>query len=96
MSTRKQQQKIEWHRSQVLELSSKGHSQSEIARMLQLDKSIICRDIALVRQQAKSNIRRYIDERLPEEYEKCLVGLTAILREVWNTSQQTEDRREKI
>jgi hypothetical protein len=45
---------------------------------------------------AKSNIRRYIDERLPEEYEKCLVGLTAILREAWNTSQQTEDRREKI
>jgi hypothetical protein len=33
---------------------------------------------------------------LPEEYEKCLVGLTAILREAWNTSQQTEDRREKI
>jgi hypothetical protein len=25
-----------------------------------------------------------------------LVGLTAILREAWNTSQQTEDRREKI
>jgi hypothetical protein len=24
------------------------------------------------------------------------VGLTAILREVWSTSQQTEDRREKI
>src|SRR3954465_13186422 len=41
-------------------------------------------------------IRKYIDERLPEEYEKCLVGLTAILREAWNTSQQTEDRREKI
>jgi hypothetical protein len=33
---------------------------------------------------------------MPEEYEKCLVGLTAILREAWNTSQQTEDRREKI
>ncbi len=49
-----------------------------------------------LRQQAKSNIKRYIDERLPEEYEKCLVGLTAILREAWNTSQQAEDRREKI
>jgi transcriptional regulator len=56
MSTKKQQQKIEWRRSQVLELNSKGHSQSEIARMLQLDKSIICRDIALLRQQAKFNI----------------------------------------
>jgi hypothetical protein len=30
--------------------------------------------------QAKQNIRINIDERLQEEYEKCLVGLTAILR----------------
>jgi hypothetical protein len=52
--------------------------------------------LAYLRQQAKSNIRRYIDERLPEEYEKCLVGLTAILREAWTTSYQTQDRREKI
>jgi len=49
-----------------------------------------------LKQQSKQNIKKYIDERLPEEYEKCLVGLTAILREEWNTSQQTEDRREKI
>ena len=52
--------------------------------------------MSYLRQQAKDNIRKYIDERLPEEYEKCLVGLTAILREAWNTSQQAEDRREKI
>jgi hypothetical protein len=52
--------------------------------------------LSYLRQQAKDNIRKYIDERLPEEYEKCLVGLTAILREAWNTSQQSEDRREKI
>jgi hypothetical protein len=31
-----------------------------------------------------------------EKYEKCLVGLTAILREAWNTAEKTEDRREKI
>jgi hypothetical protein len=30
------------------------------------------------------------------EYEKCLVGLTAITREAWNTAQNTEDNREKI
>ncbi|MGC2428716.1 MAG: hypothetical protein WA421_16905 [Nitrososphaeraceae archaeon] len=41
--------------------------------------------MSYLRQQAKSNIKKYIDERLPEEYEKCLVGLTAILREAWNT-----------
>jgi hypothetical protein len=43
-----------------------------------------------------ANIRKYIDERLPDEYEHCLVGLTSILREAWNTAQNTEDKREKI
>jgi hypothetical protein len=80
-----------------MELLSKGESnQSEITRVLQVDKSIICRDIAYLRLQGKDNIKRYIDERLPEEYEKCLVGLTAITKEAWNTAQSTEDKREKI
>jgi hypothetical protein len=39
------------------------------------------RDISYSRQQAKHNIRKYIDERLSEEYEKCLTGLTSILSE---------------
>jgi DNA-binding MarR family transcriptional regulator len=91
------QQIIEWRRAKVMELLSKGESsQSEIARILQVDKSIVSRDIQYLRQQSKENIKKYIDERLPEEYEKCLVGLTAILREAWNTSQQAEDNREKI
>ncbi|MFL6327536.1 MAG: hypothetical protein ACJ71I_08690 [Nitrososphaeraceae archaeon] len=78
MST-KMQQIIEWRRAKVMELLSKGeNNQSEIARILQVDKSIICRDIAYLRQRAKTNIKRYIDERLPEEYEKCLVGLTGL------------------
>jgi hypothetical protein len=54
------------------------------------------RDLSILRQQAKENIKRYIDERLPEEYEKCLVGLNAITKEAWNTAPSTEDKREKI
>jgi hypothetical protein len=54
------------------------------------------RDISYLRNQAKTNIKKYIDERLPEEYEKCMVGLTAILREAWSTCYRTEDKREKI
>jgi len=38
------------------------------------------RDISYLRQRAKDNIKKYIDERLPEEYEKCLVGLNSILK----------------
>jgi DNA-binding transcriptional regulator LsrR (DeoR family) len=87
---------LEWRRSKVQELASQGYNQSEISRILQISQPTINRDIAYLRQQAKENIKRYIDERLPEEYEKCLVGLTSILKEAWTTSQQTEDRREKI
>jgi transposase-like protein len=47
----KMQQIIEWCRAKVMELLSKGESnQSEIARILQVDKSIVCRDIAYLRQ----------------------------------------------
>ena len=82
---------LEWRRTKVQELASQGYNQSEISRILQISQPTINRDITYLRQQAKDNIKRYIDERLPEEYEKCLVGLTAILREAWITSQQTED-----
>jgi hypothetical protein len=58
--------------------------------------SIISRGVYYLRQQAKHNIKRYIDERLLEEYEKCLVGLNAITKEAWNTAANTEDKREKI
>ena len=87
---------IEWRRYQVLELSSKGHSQSEIARILQIDKSIISRDSSYLREQSKQNIRKYIDEKLPEEYEKCLVGLTSIQKEAWSAAERADNVREKI
>jgi hypothetical protein len=92
----KLERQIQWRRSKVAELDSQGHSQPDMASILQVSIGTVNRDLSYLRQQAKSNIRRYVDERLPEEYERCLVGLTAILREAWNTSQQTEDRREKI
>jgi len=84
---------LEWRRSKVQELASQGYNQSEISRILQISQPTINRDIAYLRQQAKENIKRYIDERLPEEYEKCLVGLTAITKEAWNTAHDTEDKR---
>jgi predicted transcriptional regulator len=92
----KENDRIDWRRSKVQELSSKGNSQREIAQILQVSNGTVNRDLCILRQQAKTNIKKYIDERLPEEYERCLVGLTAITKEAWTISQQTEDRREKI
>jgi DNA-binding transcriptional regulator LsrR (DeoR family) len=87
---------IDWRSSKVAELNSQGHSQPEISRILQVSIGTVNRDLAILRQQAKVNIKKYIDERLPEEYEKCLVGLNAVTKEAWNTAHNTEDEREKI
>ncbi|MFL6411387.1 MAG: hypothetical protein ACJ71K_09115 [Nitrososphaeraceae archaeon] len=92
----KERDRIDWRRSKVQQLSSQGHSQREIAQILQVSNGTVNRDLSILRHQAKHNIRKYIDERLPEEYEKCMVGLNAITREAWNTAQDTEDKREKI
>ena len=58
---------LEWRRSKVQELASQGYNQSEISKILQISQSTINRDITYLRQQAKGNIKRYIDERLPED-----------------------------
>jgi predicted transcriptional regulator len=91
-----QDQQVQWRRDKVQELCSKGYSQREISQVLQVGLATVNRDISYLRNQAKTNIKKYIDERLPEEYEKSLVGLNAITKEAWNTAQQTEDKREKI
>ncbi|MFL6457983.1 MAG: hypothetical protein ACJ71G_13595 [Nitrososphaeraceae archaeon] len=91
-----QDEQLQWRRAKVQELCSKGYSQREISQILQVGLATVNRYISYLRNQAKSNIKRYIDERLSEEYEKCLVGLNAITKEAWNTAKQTEDKREKI
>ncbi|MFL6457701.1 MAG: hypothetical protein ACJ71G_12150 [Nitrososphaeraceae archaeon] len=95
-SQHQQQEQLQWRRDKVQQLCSKGYSQREISQVLQVGLATVNRDISYLRNQIKTNIRKYIDERLPEEYEKCLVGLNAITNEAWNTAQNTEDKREKI
>src|SRR5919198_841085 len=90
------QPQVQWRRDKVQGLCSKRYSQREISQTLQVGLATVNRDISYLRNQAKTNIKKYVDERLPEEYEKCLVGLNAITKEAWDTAQQTGDKREKI
>jgi DNA-binding NarL/FixJ family response regulator len=43
------QQQLEWRRAQVLELSSQGYSQREIANKLRVDLAAVNRDIQFLR-----------------------------------------------
>ena len=83
-------ERLQWRRNKVLELSSQGRSQPQIARILQVGLGTVNRDLQYLKQEAKENIKKCIDQRLPLEYQKCLVGLDAILAKTWDIANNEE------
>ena len=45
---------------------------------------------------AKDTMKRHLTERVPEEYQKCLIGLNLLLKETWSSLPQTDNMAEKI
>lgn len=81
-------EQLEWRRNKVLELSSQGHSERDIASILQIANGTVNRDIQILKRLAKANISKYINETLPLEYQKCMVGLNAILVKTWDIANK--------
>ena len=79
-----------------LELSSQGFSQSDIATMLQVDKSIISRNMAHLRHEAQENLQHRIHETIPEEYQKAMTGINQVLRMCWSIISKTADEKTKL
>ena len=83
LNSKMQQQQIEWCRAKVLELSNQGHNQIEKATNLQVDRSIVSRDMAYLKQKAYENLKTHIQDKLPEEYQNCMVGINQVLKICW-------------
>ena len=64
-------EQLEWRRSKVIELRAVGLSYAEIARELQVSKTAIGEDMLYLRKRAKENIKEYVTEHLPEQYQVC-------------------------
>jgi DNA-binding CsgD family transcriptional regulator len=92
----RKQDLVEHRRSEVLDLAAKGLSQSQISRILHVDRSTISRDFTTLRQQAKDNIKLYLEERLPFEYEKCLASFNTIQARAWLIVEKSEDPRVEL
>jgi hypothetical protein len=78
------QQHLAWRRNQVLELSSQGRTEREIAQILKVGNGTVHRDLAYLNKQAQENLKYHVQERLPEQYQKCCNGLTQVLKMAWN------------
>lgn len=77
-------EQLYWRRNKILELSSQGHTERDIANTLQVALGTVHRDINIMKNLAKANISKYINETLPFEYQKCMIGLDAILVRTWS------------
>jgi hypothetical protein len=90
-------ERLKWRRNKVLELSSEGRSQPQIASILQVGLGTVNRNIQYLKRLAKANISKYINEILPLEYEKCMIGLDAILVKTWDiANHSTTSERDKL
>jgi len=78
------QDQIEWRRSQVLELSSQGQTERQIATVLQVGKTTVHKDLAYLSRQAKESLRTHVQDKLPEEYQKSMVGINQVLNMAWS------------
>src|SRR5215216_7489917 len=97
MTSEMKQQQIDWRRAKVLELSSQGYSEREIAEKLQpIALVIIHRDLVHLRQQAQQNLQHYIHEVVPEEYQKCMVGMKQNLKHVLESGETASDSKIKL
>jgi predicted transcriptional regulator len=90
------QQQLDWRRSRVLELSSEGYSQREIAQKLQVDPAAVNRDVQFLRQQAQENIQKHIHEVVPEEYQKYMVGMKQNLKHILEIGEAATDPKIKL
>jgi hypothetical protein len=82
-STKNTDKQIQWRRTKVLESSSQGNTQSDIAKTLHVGEATVSRDITSLRQQAQINLRTHINYKLPEEYQNCMVGINQVLKICW-------------
>jgi DNA-binding CsgD family transcriptional regulator len=77
-------EKVQLRRSRVTELNAEGRSQREIATILHVSHGIINSDLAVLRRQARINIRTYVDQQLPFEHQSCMAAVAKLLRKAWD------------
>jgi hypothetical protein len=63
---------------------------------LKVSDTAVHRDLAFIRRQAKENLQKHSDERIPFEIEKAIAGMDTILRITTYITNTVTDPRTKI
>jgi uncharacterized membrane protein YukC len=49
-----------------------------------------------IKKQAAANLQRHIQETLPHEYQKCMVGINQVLKMTWSIISKTVDDKTSL
>jgi IS30 family transposase len=89
-------QQLDWRRNKVLELSSQGYSEREISETIKVSDTTVHRDLVYLRDQAKENLQKHIHETVPEEYQKCMIGMKRNLKQTLEIAETASDPKTKL
>ena len=65
----------------------------EISEVLKVSDSAVHRDLVYLRKQAQENLQKHIHEVVPEEYQKCMIGMKRNLKETLEIANIVTDPR---
>jgi Homeodomain-like domain len=80
---------IAWRRAKVLDLSSKGFNQAEIARTLKVSEPTVSRDMDYIRNESREVLEDYYTHRLPTDLRKSFNSIDTILKTGWSIIDKT-------
>ena len=82
--------------AKVLMYHSKGYSQSEIARKLNVNQSTISRDLAEIRKRTRSSLELYVKDEIPNEFQIYISGLNQITKNLWEMLEDEQNAKISI
>ena len=75
---------IEERRREVAQMLAQGHSEAEIAQLLHVHVSTICRDAKVLKELSQRFVFDLAKGDLTYYYKQCIDGMDEIKREAWS------------
>jgi hypothetical protein len=58
---------------------------------MQISQPTVNRDIGYLRGQARHNLQKHIQDKLPEEYQNCMVEINQVLKICWEIVNKSKN-----
>jgi hypothetical protein len=75
---------IEERRKEVAQMLAQGHSETDIAQILGVHVSTICRDVKVLKEMSQRFVFDLAKGDLTYYYKQCIDGMDEIRREAWS------------